>query len=75
MEISDVLIHIDESVGHDSQFMLEEFLREVHGIVSPRFSMQQNHLMFVAYDSDATSAAMILEKIHGQGYEAQIVAI
>ncbi len=75
MEISDVLIHIDESIGQDSQFMLEKSLREVQGIVSPRFSAQQNHLMFVAYNPDATSAAMILEKIHGHGYEAQIVAI
>ena len=74
MEISDVLIHIDESISNERRFKLEETLRDVQGIVSPRFSKQE-HLMFVTYDSDSTSASTILTQIRDQGYASQIVGI
>lgn len=75
MEMSDVLIHVNETIEDVGRFRLEESLRDVEGVVAPRFSPVRDHLMFVAYDPDSTSAATILRQIHGQGYGAQIVAI
>jgi hypothetical protein len=75
MEMSDVLIHVNETIEDVGRFRLEESLRDVEGVVAPRFSPGHDHLMFVAYDSDSTSAAAILGQIHERGYGAQIVAI
>lgn len=75
MDMSDVLIHVNESIEQNGRLRLEESLRGVAGVIAPRFSPATNHLMFVTYDPDATSGAAILGQIRGQGYGAQIVAI
>lgn len=75
MKTIDVLIHVNETIEEAARFWLETSLRNVEGVVTPRFSPQHHHLMFVAYDSDYTSAAAILGQIREHGYGAQIVAI
>lgn len=75
MDISDVLIHVNETIEGSGRFRLEESLRGMAGVIAPRFSPGHDHLMFVAYNSDFTSAAMILGQVRDQGYGAQIVAI
>ena len=75
MDISDVLIHVNETIEGSGRFRLEESLRDVAGVVAPRFSPGHDHLMFVAYDPDSTSAAAILGQVRELGYGAQIVAI
>lgn len=75
MEMSDVLIHVNEFIEDAGRFQLEETLRDVEGVIAPRFSPAHNHLMFVAYDPDSTTAAAILGQVREQGFGAQIVAI
>lgn len=75
MKKSDVLIHVNETIEDIGRARLEASLRELEGVVAPRFSPGHDHLMFVAYDPDSISAVTILGQIHGQGYGAQIVAI
>ncbi len=75
MEMSDVLIHVNETIEDVGRFRLEESLRDVEGVVAPRLRPGHDHLMFVAYDPDSTSAATILGQIREHGYGAQIVAI
>jgi hypothetical protein len=75
MDVSDILIHVNESIGAVGRFRLEESLRDVEGVVAPRFSPGHDHLMFVAYDPDSTSAAAILGQVRDRGYGAQIVAM
>lgn len=75
MKISDILIHVDDSIEKDRRLRLEEALRDVRGVVSPRFSPYHDHLMFVAYDADSTSARDILTQVRDQGYASQIVGI
>lgn len=75
MEMSDVLIHVNETIEDVGRLRLEETLRDVEGVVAPRFSPGHDHLMFVAYDPDSTSAAAILWQVRDRGYGAQIVAM
>ena len=75
MDMSDVLIHVNESTEASGRFRLEESLREVAGVIAPRFSPGHDHLMFVAYDPDSTTAAAILGQVRNLGYGAQIVAM
>lgn len=75
MKLIDVLIHVNETIEDVGRFRLEEALREAQGVVAPRFSPGHDHLMFVTYDPDSTSAAAILGRVQERGYGAQIVAI
>lgn len=75
MNMSDVLIHVNESTEASGRFHLEETLRDVAGVIAPRFSPGHDHLMFVAYDPDSTTAAAILGQVRNLGYGAQIVAM
>jgi hypothetical protein len=81
METSDILIHVNEFIedgkrlGVQEAFGLEEALRQAEGVVSWRFSPGHNHLVFVAYDTDSTSALAILGQVRERGYGAQIVGI
>ena len=75
MKMSDVLIHVNEAIEDAGRVRLEASLRQLQGVLGPRFSPGHDHLMFVAYDPDSTSAVTILGQIHEQGYGAQIVAI
>ena len=75
MDMSDVLIHVNESTEASGRFQLEESLRDVAGVIAPRFSPGHDHLMFVSYDPDSTTAAAILGQVRNLGYGAQIVAM
>lgn len=75
MDMSDVLIHVNESTEASGRFQLEASLRDVAGVIAPRFSPGHDHLMFVSYDPDSTTAATILGQVRNLGYGAQIVAM
>lgn len=75
MDMSDVLIHVNESTEASGRIQLEESLRDVAGVIAPRFSPGHDHLMFVAYDPDSTTAVAILGQVRNLGYGAQIVAM
>lgn len=69
------LIHVNESNKATGRSQLEESLRDVAGVIAPRFSLGHDHLTFVAYDPDSTTAAAILGQVRNLGYGAQIVAM
>lgn len=72
MKMSDVLIHVNETIEDVGRSWLEEALRDMEGVVTSHFSPQHSHLMFVAYDPDFTPAAAILGQVRERGYGAQI---
>ena len=71
MKTMDTMIHIDESLDEDQQLTLATALRDMQGVVAPRFN--KPHLLMVAYDADATSATALLSAVAGRGYRAQLV--
>jgi hypothetical protein len=75
MNISDVMIHINESLDEEARAALENALQKVEGVVSPRFNAGKAHLLMVAYDTDTTSTAVLLEKTRAEGYRAQLVGM
>jgi hypothetical protein len=75
MNISDVMIHINESLGDEARTSLEDAMRKVEGVVSPRFNAGKAHLMVIAYDPDKTNTAALLEKARAAGYTAQLVGM
>jgi len=73
MNISDVMIHINENLSNEARSSLEEQMREIDGVVSPRFSPDKNHLLLVAFVPEKTSSIVLLNKARAAGYTAQLI--
>ena len=75
MSVSNVMIHINESLGEQARATLEDSMRKVEGVISPRFNAGKEHLLMVAFDPKVTSAAVLLEATRAAGYTAQLVGM
>ncbi|MDP1635264.1 MAG: hypothetical protein Q8L69_11365 [Gallionellaceae bacterium] len=75
MSISDVMIHINESLSTEARSSLENAIQNVEGVVSPRFNAGKAHLLMITYDTGKTNAAALLEKTRAVGYTAQLVGM
>ena len=75
MNICDTLIHIRDTLSPEARSALENEMREIGGVIAPRFNPGQQHLLLVAYDSDAVGASALLDKVRGRGLDASLVAI
>jgi len=73
MNISDIMIHINESLSEEARTSLEDAMRKVEGVVSPRFNAGNQHLLVIAYDPEKTNSAVLLGKTRAAGYTAQLV--
>lgn len=73
MNISDTMIHINESLTIEQRSTLEEQLRDIEGVVAPRFSADKTHLLLVAFVPEKTSSFALLNKARSAGYTAQLV--
>jgi hypothetical protein len=75
MNMSDVMIHINESLSDEARNALENAMLKVDGVISPRFNPGKAHLLMVAFDLEKTNAAALLERIRAAGYTAQLVGM
>ena len=75
MQLSDVLIHIEDTPNESEQNMLVEQLRSLEGVIAPRFSLEKEHFMFVSYNSDAVKSTALLDKVKENGFKAQLVGL
>ena len=73
MSVSDILIHIDQDLSEQQRNSLEESMRQLDGVVAPRFNPGKDHLLLVAFNPEATSMAALLAKVQSFGYKAQLV--
>lgn len=73
MNISDVMIHIKESLTAEQLSALENEMRQIDGVVSPRFNPGKQHLMMIAFIPEKTSSAALLGKARAAGYTAQLI--
>ncbi len=73
MNVSDILIHINESLNQQQRSALEEAVRQIEGVVAPRFNPGKEHLLLVAFNPDVASTATLLTKVQSFGYNAQLI--
>lgn len=71
MNLGDVVIHVNQTLDAAARHQLEDRMREVDGVISPRFSDRQAHLMMVAYNADRTRMVDLVDAVRRQGYAAQ----
>ena len=55
MNISDIIIHINENLSTEQRSSLEDNMRQIDGVVSPRFNQGKEHFLVVAYDTEKTA--------------------
>ena len=75
MSISDVMIHVNESLSPETRHTLENEMREIDGVISPGFSASEEHLLEIAYNPDVVGAIDLLHKVESHGYHAQLVGM
>ncbi len=71
--ISDVMIHINESISAEARSSLEEDMRQIEGVIAPRFNPGMDHLLVIAFNPERTSTAALLAKARAKGYTAQLI--
>jgi hypothetical protein len=71
MSINDVVIHVNEALDPHQRQGLEDQMREMDGVIAPRFNDRRPHLMIVAYDPERISTGELLNQVRRQGYHAQ----
>lgn len=75
MQLSDVLIHINEMPDESEQDKLVEQLRSLEGVIAPGFSLEKDHFIFVSYNSDTIKSTALLDKVKENVFKAQLVGI
>lgn len=73
--ISDVMIHVNESLSEEARTSLENVMRKIEGVVSPKFNPGKEHLLVIAYDTENTNTAVLLRQVQAAGYTAQLVGM
>jgi len=73
MHTPDVTIHINEALDATKQDALENAMREIDGVIAPRFNLP--NMLVVLYNSDKTSPAVLLNAVTSRGYQAQLVGL
>ncbi|MDH5765734.1 MAG: hypothetical protein OEZ38_06940 [Gammaproteobacteria bacterium] len=75
MQLSDVLIHLDQAINETEKENIIEQLRAVDGVIAPRFNKDREHLLLVSYNSDRVDSLVLLNEVRDQGYQAQLVGL
>ena len=73
--ISDIMIHIKETLNAEQRTALENEIRKVEGVVSPGFNADKPHLLLITYNTEKSSTAVLLAKTRAAGYTAQLVGM
>lgn len=73
--LSEVVVHIDESLDDAMFSELEQGIRQDLGIVSVGRQANQDHLMMVVYDSEVARASSILHNFRERGLHAQLIGL
>jgi len=75
ISLSDVMIHIDETLPIERRGKVEEQLRAVDGVVSVHNPADKPHLMLVQYRPDLANSQSLLARVRGEGVHAELVGL
>jgi hypothetical protein len=73
MQMTDVMIHVNEHLNLDQKQLIESQLRQIKGVIAPRFNKE--HLLLVCYNSDQLNSSVLLDCVKSYGYQTQLVGI
>ncbi len=73
--LSDVVIHVNETLDEAGLGGLEQELRARDGVISAGHQPGRTHFIMVVYDTEATSSANLLTPFKARGVHAQLVGM
>ena len=73
--ISDVVVHIDETLPPDQLKTLEDHIHKMGGVVSACNRDDQPHLIVVTYNPEQVKSLDILAKVQSEGVHAELVGL
>ena len=73
--LSDVVVHLNESVDETTLDELEQGIRKDQGVVSVGHQANRNHLIMVVYDSEVARTSNILHNFQERGLHAQLIGM
>jgi hypothetical protein len=71
--ISDFMVHLVETLPPEDQCKLEDYVRQQPCVVGAGISVDNPHLMVIAYDSACGPAKDILYSIRDEGFRAEAI--
>ncbi len=75
INLSDVTVHIDETLSRENRAGIENKLRAVDGVISVHNPDERPHLAVVEYNPAATSSHVILDVVRGKGVHAELIGL
>ncbi len=71
--LTDVTVHIDETLDELELVNLENVIRNDRGVVSVGHSDKDKHLMIVMYNPDEIKGKDILHRVQDQGFHGELI--
>jgi hypothetical protein len=73
MQTTDIMIHLNDTPSHAQQQEIEADLREMAGVIAPRFNKPK--LLVVLYNPDLTDSVTLLKMVAEHGQAAQLIGL
>jgi len=73
--VSDVVVHIDETLPLEQLKTLEDHILKMGGVVSACNRADRPHLISVTYDPEQVKSHDILVKVISEGVRAELVGL
>jgi len=75
MEMADVTVHIDETLGEERLTEIASKLRAHNGVMGVAHREEKPHLMIVEYDPDRVSSSELLKAVQVHGIHAELIGL
>ncbi|MDD5388373.1 MAG: hypothetical protein PHD37_03450 [Gallionellaceae bacterium] len=72
-EITDVMVHVNETLNEQALHTLEDAMRGDRGVISVGHNPRHPHLLLVAYDSAVARSSTFMHQFQDRGMHAQLV--
>jgi hypothetical protein len=75
MEMTDVTIHIDETIDHKRRTEIADTIRAHKGVMSVAHHDEKPHLMIIEYDPDTVTSQELHQIALDQGVHAELIGL
>lgn len=75
MDMADVTIHIDETIGHERRAEIADTIRARKGVMAVAHHDEKPHLMIIEYDPDTVTSLQLLQVVLDQGVHAELIGL
>ncbi len=75
MEMTDVVIHIDETIDHQRRTRIADIVRAHKGVMAAAHHDDKPHLIIIEYDPAMVTSRELLQVVLDQGVSAELIGL